>query len=165
MIACMDAKEPIKTRLKAIDADLVELDQARQLLLKERDELGVALKVFGRFEKEATISQPHPVTSTVSGRSKIAFPDGAPKTIAVMITTVLAHSPTGRLTALEILAAIQDTWLPALQRTSLSPALSRMGKREELIREGHVWHLPQNAETGSDGTPPVSIDSQKGFFG
>ncbi len=55
-----------------------------------------------------------------------------PKTIKEMVVRLLEEAHPSGLTALEILAGIQKRWMPTLERTSLSPQLSRL-KNDHLI--------------------------------
>lgn len=173
----MDAQKKIETRLIAIASEKIALetkldklrDQINGLELSydaldaERNELQSALDVLKRFEVNENALPAESVRAASAGK-RIVMPPNAPKNVSGMVIAVLSDSLTGKLTALEILADIQQRWLPHLMRTSLSPALSRMKVQGHLIREGHVWHLPQNAETGDAGTSPVS-DSQNDIFG
>tara|TARA_B100000614_G_scaffold151374_1_gene134212 strand:- start:2710 stop:2970 length:261 start_codon:yes stop_codon:yes gene_type:complete len=72
-------------------------------------------------------------------------------TIKEMVLELLAEVFPEGLTALEILERIQARWLPGLERTSLSPQLSRL-KNEELIAnvEGK-WRSLRNGEGVSSG--------------
>ena len=72
-------------------------------------------------------------------------------TIKEMVLELLAEVFPEGLTALEILERIQARWLPGLERTSLSPQLSRL-KNEELIAnvEGK-WRPLRNGEGVSSG--------------
>lgn len=155
----MDARMQIENRLTAIASEKDALaskldnfkDEIRRLeaiydaFEKEEEELRTALSVFKRFEPRTGIRR---INQRKGGlfakpeRHRVIIPPHAPKNVSSMIEIILTESPFNRLTALEILAEIQKRWLPDLKRTSLSPSLSRMGKRGALLRDGHVWRLP-----------------------
>lgn len=67
-----------------------------------------------------------------------------------MVVEVLGVAYPRGLTALEILSQIQSKWLPSLERTSLSPQLSRL-KREGVIRnERTTWFLAKAEDAPSE---------------
>jgi hypothetical protein len=67
------------------------------------------------------------------------------KTTQEMVLEVLTPEPQG-MYALDILAEINRRWLPTLQRTSLSPQLSRLKEAGNLLYVDGRWKLPSNTK-------------------
>jgi len=67
--------------------------------------------------------------------------DGQNLTIGQMALVLLAQAGEEGLTSNEILERIRQRWMNDLARTSLSPPLSRLKKKEEIILDGEHWKL------------------------
>ncbi len=73
-----------------------------------------------------------------------------PKTIKQMILQLLNENYPGGLTALEILDHIRKRWMPTLERTSLSPQITRLKGKNAVTNDKGKWFLvtePAGAET------------------
>jgi hypothetical protein len=70
-------------------------------------------------------------------------------TLKQMAYTVLfeAGEP---MTAQQVLHAIQKKFGQTIERTSMSPQLSRLGQDEVLLRKQNLWLVNPNRPTGSD---------------
>ena len=75
-----------------------------------------------------------------------------PRSIKEMIQRVLFEVHPSRLSALEILEAIQRRWKPTLERTSLSPQLTRLKGALIIRNERGRWFLMPE----SDSAPPTT---------
>ena len=72
----------------------------------------------------------------------------ATRTIKDMIRDVLKSMPNG-LTSTEILSKIDESFGRQIERTSLSPQLSRMKDDGEVTLIDNLWFLPAASEEGS----------------
>jgi hypothetical protein len=72
-----------------------------------------------------------------------AVPPTKPANMSIkdMVRTILRESGERELTALEILARIQDRWWPDLPRTSLSPQISRLARDGEISNRGGRYKI------------------------
>ena len=72
-----------------------------------------------------------------------------PQTIGDMVLAILTeYAPLG-ISAADILSEIHKRWMPDLVRSSLSPPLSRLKERGEVILEDGAWKLTDKNK-GSD---------------
>lgn len=71
------------------------------------------------------------------------------KSIKEWVCDILNDDPLG-LTSHQILETLRESGLPNLERTSLSPQLSRLKDEGKIFLEGGVWKLSENAGAGSD---------------
>jgi hypothetical protein len=62
-----------------------------------------------------------------------------PKTIKEMVLRLLTEAYPSGLTALEILEGVQKRWMPGLERTSLSPQLTRLKNDALVINRVGKW--------------------------
>lgn len=117
----------IQAQIKALRAELAEVDVAERALLSVN---GEAMK--GRRERGT------------GGSGK--------KTLKEMAVEVLQNYPDG-LEAANILSEIEKKYGVTVQRESLSPQLSRLGQDEVLKRDGLIWKLAQFDWTVHPGQP------------
>lgn len=93
-------------------------------------------------------------------------PSGTTATIKDMARDVLSGQPSG-LNSSGILDAIQKRFGRDIERTSLSPQLSRLKEDGELILSGEVWFTAEHFKAGKtqweDPAPPVNGGFGSGF--
>ncbi|WP_157222498.1 hypothetical protein [Novosphingobium sp. AP12] len=93
-------------------------------------------------------------------------PSGATATIKEMARQVLSGQTSG-LNSSGILDAIKKEFGRDIERTSLSPQLSRLKEEGELILNGEVWFTTSNFKTietqWGNPAPPVNGDFGSGF--
>lgn len=141
----------------------------RQFLSRREVEIGQQIKLL-----EAELAEIKAARSALKG-----LPDGsreasgAPNpTIKDMIRTVLSGSPSG-MAAIEILKEIESRFGVWIERTSLSPQLSRLRNSNEVALEDGRWYASQIAlsdwvkpenSASSEGrlTPPITTGSGDG---
>lgn len=82
-----------------------------------------------------------------------------PKTVGDMALAILREHPRG-LPAADILRNIQELWMPNLMRSSLSPPLSRLKERGEIILEGEIWRLLKGEASDAEGSE-ASLDFEQ----
>lgn len=93
--------------------------------------------------------------------------DSAPsatKTIKEMIRDVLKSNPQG-LTSTEILIKINEFSARKIERTSLSPQLSRMKEDDEVTLQNNFWFLTGIGEFARNAAESQFIDLEAGSFG
>lgn len=94
-----------------------------------------------------------------------AVPDSVPKpTIKEMVLEILAVRPKGA-TAQEIVKFIADRFGQQIERSSLSPQLSRLKHEGRVVLSGRVWSLPSAEEASTEAepeAPPVSAGGANG---
>lgn len=100
---------------------------------------------------ESMLDEPPPVpTDLLEGKWRERL---RPKSIKEMIGRVLDQTYPGGLTAIEVLKQIQRNWRPELERTTLSPQLSRL-KHDGVIKNvDGKWFLVVDNEN----TPPPDM--------
>lgn len=130
--------------------------KARQLIQRGNAELAECDR-FERFYRQAVAAKESPPQNdpqlTISGvmnatlepvtlRASATVRTG---TLKERILDLLQRHPEG-LVSQEILKALRETGDPNLQRTTISPQLSRLAKDEVLVNQGGVWRLPHSSE-------------------
>ena len=139
------------TLVTIMDEFLEFLRQRKVQLKKELAELEVAERVY--LSSGARLA---------SGQQSLSLvePVRSRKTIKEMILEVLRQIEPRGATALEILDLIRAQWKPDLERTTLSPQLTRLRKRNEIHNDRGVWKLgkPQGEDLSEEiGSSPESI--------
>jgi hypothetical protein len=70
-------------------------------------------------------------------------------TLKQMAYTVLSEAGEP-MTAQQVLQAIHEKFGQIIERTSMSPQLSRLGQDEVLLRDGNLWVVNPSRRSGSD---------------
>lgn len=125
-------------------ADFLDYVRARKAKLKqELQELEAAERIYRESNsKQAVIDETRPgATAKQSATREARQQDFRPKTIKQQIRTVLEEIQPDGLSAQGILQAIRGRWIPGLERTSLSPQLSRLRKERVIFNRNGVWYL------------------------
>ncbi len=119
--------------------DLLEyIRKRRAQLLRELEELDSAEKVYLKSQK--TGSQQRVFIDFVEQPVSDIFKEKrVPRTIKQMVLRLLDESSPQGLTALEILERIQKRWKSELERTSLSPQLTRLKVDGAIYNEKNQW--------------------------
>ena len=113
-------------------------------LQKELADLETAERVFREAPEpggNASGGDPHeppPVYSEQLRENALAWA-ARPKTIKEMVLRLLTEAYPSGLTALEILEGIQKRWMPGLERTSLSPQLTRLKNDALVVNRVGKW--------------------------
>lgn len=149
--------------LEYIAASRARILKKRQRLDAELAELDNAEKLYRASGAAVTKSQEQPDNPWESGlplpsvrhreRPEGALADG---TIKDRVVTLLGNTPDG-LTSTQILNALRASGMPTLQRTSLSPQLSRLRHAGEVDLRNGVWVKTGKAEPEDAGTSSGSI--------
>lgn len=126
----VDFSEFVKRRRAELLKELMDLDAAERVY---RASLGAMPS--RTLHDPAAKSADSKRTTTASSRT------GAPTTIKAMIKVALSEHYLEGLTAQDILREIRSRWLPNLERTSLSPQLSRLRKAETVFNRNSRWFL------------------------
>lgn len=130
-------------------ADFLEYVRRRQAeLRKELEDLKIAERVYlssrpGAPAPEDVASDLLTAAKNWKNREMIT-----PRTVKQMILELLDQTYPGGLTALEILAQIRERWKPDLDRTTLSPQLTRLKRDKKITNDKTRWFLVVN-ETGA----------------
>jgi hypothetical protein len=93
----------------------------------------------------------------------VPAPKRATPTIKEMIRRILRGRPDG-LTASEILLEMEVRFSTVVERTSLSPQLSRLKEADEVILKGGRWFLAQIPHSGLSG-PDESSAAEPALLG
>lgn len=146
-------REFLSARRAELAKTLADLDDQRRPILAELAEIEAAEK--------ALTADGLPPTDTAEEAVKPANPatkrsrEIRPGSIKDKVLTVLRNRPTGA-DANEILELIANQFGEAIERTSLSPQLSRLKKEEWLVLDGSVWRVADKNETPDVGASGVS---------
>ncbi len=88
-----------------------------------------------------------------------------PKTIKKMVVKLLQETWPQGYTARELLENIRVRWNAGLERTSLSPQLTRLKNDGEIINEHNVWKLNRDGqgdnEPSNETEPPVGTSGSE----
>ncbi len=79
-------------------------------------------------------------------------------TLKARIIAALKVAPKG-LRSGELLAVLQSTGTPELQRTSMSPQLSRLQADGDVVNDNGTWRLAKNNEAAGSADPAASSNS------
>ncbi len=114
----------------------------------ELEEIQVARRVLSRLagSEDRAEAEPEAAVADNGDTPPDELVDGQNLTIGQMALVLLEQAGEQGLTSNEILELIRQRWLPSLARTSLSPPLSRLKKKEEIILEGEHWKLAAGNE-------------------
>ena len=135
-------------------AEFLEYVRRRKAALrKELEELEVAERVFMQARADEPVEP-----SNLSGwevdhvlPSNVARIVG-PRTVKQMVIQLLDEEYPAGLTALEILDRIKKRWKSNLDRTTLSPQLTRLKKQDSIRNDKTRWFLAVK-ETGAPDEP------------
>ena len=151
---------------------LAYIRKRRAELAKELEDLNTAERVYRQATStEAGNSDKAPEevapNSVVAEAARWA---ARPRTIKEMVRRLLEEKHPNGLTALEILGTIQKRWMPTLERTSLSPQLTRLKLGGYVENRVGKWFVatPQNeaddsverseAQGRNENAPPETTD-------
>lgn len=112
-------------------------------LIKEIHELEVAERVFKSSNRLPGQEVTPDYSSGVVRRAEPSRNewDLKPSTIKEQVIQILTENDLEGLTAQEILGIIRTRWTPSLERTSLSPQLSRLRKARRIYNRAGKWYL------------------------
>ena len=130
----MTEVDQLHERLKRIDAEIEKL----QL---EREEIGVALRVLGRFIKaKPPPKPPHKPAARASKKTLPPRPKGIPSTFEMVEAVLTEGERTGKpaLTSRELMDAIRAKYWPGVQNKQILPSIFGFAPKR-LIREGDKW--------------------------
>jgi hypothetical protein len=152
-----DAAGFVAAWLAKIEARETELRHELDMLGVERAKLFAIAKAagVGEFAPAKSIETANPVAVTRRKRPV--------RTIKDAIVSVLADKRSG-MTALEILDELADRFDMRIQRTSLSPQLSRLKDEGKVGRLGMIWSLitTETNEAPADGDPQGASEPEDG---
>ena len=146
-------------------SDVLEYIRRRRAELRmELQELDIAERIYqqSREEGEPATAPPSPITAAAA-QWKMTDTN-RPKTIKGMVLQVLDEIYPDGLTALEILDQIKVRWKADLERTTLSPQLTRLKKKDKSIKnEMGKWFLvvenqPHFSLEAKNDAPPEETD-------
>lgn len=144
-----------------MDEFLEYIRRARAELRKQLEELDVAERVYMDQQKQIDPVLPPPSRLTLPGIQIHGtgivggdYLNPPPKTIKDMVLKQLNEEYPGGLTALEILDRIQKRWKPVLERTSLSPQLTRLRASGSIQNDKHKWYLVTHTEKENPNASP-----------
>lgn len=146
----------LRKRISALQRELEELEVAervyRESQSEETDDDFAAL--LARRRIEASNLPRKPQQGSLSEALEAGWARrGQPKTIKGQVTSLLDEVYPGGLTAQDILERIQIRWNSGLERTSLSPQLSRLKVDNVITNKDIKWFLVVDNEN----TPPPGI--------
>ena len=126
----------------------------RAELQRELEELDVAEHVFRKSGAQL-----------VSAQQKLQLPEpetlNQPKSIKEMAVKLLDQAQPNGLTALQILELIQINWMPGLERTSLSPQLTRLKNDGIIINDKRLWKLATQDELSNETEAPADTGASE----
>ncbi len=135
-------------------AEFLEFVRRRRAeLRKQLEELDVAERVY----MQATADEP----INPSNLSRLVAAHGfrsnthrivGPRTVKEMVVQLLDEEYPAGLTALEILDGIKKRWKPDLDRTTLSPQLTRLKKQTSIRNDKTRWFLVVKETEAPDGS-------------
>lgn len=140
----MNLKDFIPKRFNELDQEEAPLRDQLKKIAAEREQLYRAARAAGiSLDGELEFGEPEQEQETGPSRQRI--PGVTMKEAAL---TVLQGA--GRaMTALEILAGINEKYAVDFERSSLSPQLSRLKDDGLIESDGTAWSLTQNGAGGS----------------
>ena len=123
-----------------MDDFLKFVGEQKAKLLRELQDLEAAERLFRESRKEAK------ATESLSERDQGRDDKLLRPSIKEAVMIILHENPRG-LTAKEILSRIQERWDWEIERTSLSPQLSRLRYERKVVNHNSVWsaHLRRSA--------------------
>ena len=128
----------VRKRRSELKRELAELDTAEAVFRRSGAQIYFA-------QGELTISQPVPVEK--------------PPTIKEMIVIILAEAGPSGLSALGILDRIRERWQSNIERTTLSPQLSRLKGEGQIVNLARAWKLAEyGTEQLKESAPPEEPD-------
>ena len=128
--------DSIRARQKRISDEIEKLQ-------KELDELGVALRVLGRFAKAKPPDKPPKPSRTARASKKVLppRPKGIPSTFEMVEKILTAGEASGKpeFTSRELMDQIRERYWPGVQNKQILPSIFGFGKAGRIIREGDKW--------------------------
>lgn len=146
-------REFLSVRRAELEKTLAALDEQRSPLLAELFEIEAAEKALapdGLPNTDAAEEADKPANPTAKRSREIR-----PGSIKDKVMAVLRNRPMGA-DANEILELIANQFGEAIERTSLSPQLSRLKKEEWLVLDGNVWRVADKNEAPDVGASGAS---------
>lgn len=141
-----------------LDAELVELDRSEKLYRAS----GAVVSAAPVIPPPSRVEKVSPFLNLMPEEKYEAIFDeprpGTKGTIKMRVRMLLARHPQG-LTSQQILEHLQADGLPELQRTSLSPQLSRLRKETVIDQVSGLWQLTQSSGAEDDSQSPSAPDS------
>jgi hypothetical protein len=133
----------------------------RDFISSRKAEIRAQMKALRKELADLKVAEDALGTQSSSGKSE---PPTAVMTIKGMIREVLKSSSKG-LTSTEILEGIDKNFGKKIERTSLSPQLSRMKEDGEVSLQGNFWvlSLPPSDQDLSDNL--TEFEGNSGGFG
>lgn len=129
----------IETRRAEIAQRLSSLETEFEKLRAEDFELATAEAVLKRLsgiaESQAILDDDN------DNENEVAETSNGDLTIGDMAMVVLREAGEPGLTSNEVLEAVRKRWLPTLMRTSLSPPLSRLKTKGEIVLVDDRWRV------------------------
>ena len=116
---------------------LAYVRKRRAELKREMIELDTAEAVYRRSGAQMVSAQ-----GTLTITAPVPVSDKIP-TIKDMVVMVLAEAGPSGLSALSILDRIRERWQPDLERTTLSPQLSRLKGDGQIMNVARAWKLAE----------------------
>jgi hypothetical protein len=129
-------------KLEAREAELTTRIAADQA---ELEEIRVARKVLGRLSGADEKTEPE-TPSDEDAEPSVDLGGGVDASVGDLALMLLRQAAQKGMTSGEILDAIHAKWMPGLARTSLSPPLSRLKKKEVIKLVGDRWMLAAENE-------------------
>lgn len=151
-------RSKIRKHIQRLEGELAELDKSEKLYHMSRRSSAAKQPALDLESSPTTALGGVPS----SGPSKIS--QGLPltigsQTIKEAVQMLLASYPDG-LTSEQILIQLRAASMPSLERTSLSPQLSRLKRSEILEYRDNRWILaPRKSEAGGGVAPPPASNS------
>lgn len=137
----------------AIRLECLKLAESAQRAGDKRDLIAIAEEIFKWVTaggvRESRVRAPRFEAQTFL---PLDLPERVSRrpTIKEMVKILLEEAYPNGMTALQILAEIQKRWFSSLERTSLSPQLSRLKIDEEIIHEHGFYRLNKQDAPSDD---------------
>jgi len=138
----------VEARDNELAAQIEQLERELEVLRDERKKVQTAREVLEELsgippqETEGNAAADFPDLPPVTPEQTLAdVQEFADLTVGDMALAVLKDGPPDGCTSSQILEAIHARWTPNLQRSSLSPPLSRLKKKGAIDLVGERWQL------------------------
>lgn len=112
----------LRARRKELKAELRSIDEAEQVYLASQSQSDQKAVLFAQYPVETRAPQ-------------------SVGTIKSMVMSLLVDTDPEGLTANDLLSDLRERWLPKLERTSLSPQLSRLKREGKIENFNGKWRL------------------------
>lgn len=136
-----------------MDDFLAYIRQRCAELKRELAELDTAEAVYRRSGAQTLSAQ-----GTLSITAPVLVPEKLP-TIKEMVVMVLTEAGSEGVSAVGVLDRIRERWHPDIERTTLSPQLSRLKGDGHIVNVARVWKLAEyGPEQPKEDAPPADAD-------